>query len=87
MGYDKIDPVSVTAMRADEYSDDGKSIVVSLKTKYSAAERRYLVPVECFADLIMDLKRLNAPAGAASSSETASDPATPPAQAGESEDS
>ena len=80
MGYDKTDPVSVTAMRADEYSDDGKSIVISLKTKYSAAERRYSVPVECFNDLIQDLQRLNAAAGAASSSEIVRDPTAIPIQ-------
>ena len=79
-------PVSVTAMRADGYSDDGKSIVISFKTKYSEAERRYSVPVECLSDLLMDLKRLNAPADAASLNETAPNPAAIPIQE-ESEDS
>ena len=85
MAYDKTGAVSVTAMRADGYSDDGKSIVISLKTKYSAAERRYSVPVECLGDLLMDLKRLHAPADTTSSSEAAPDPTALPIQE-ESED-
>jgi hypothetical protein len=55
-------PVSVVALRAESYSADGDSIVVSLRTKYSTAERKYSVPVECFYDLIVDLRRLNASA-------------------------
>jgi hypothetical protein len=31
-----------------------------LRTKYSSAERKYSVPIECFHDLIVDLQRLNA---------------------------
>jgi hypothetical protein len=53
-------PVSVAALRAEGYSADDRSIVISLLTKYSTAERKYAVPVECFEDLIIDLKRLNA---------------------------
>jgi len=53
-------PVSVVALRAESYSEGGDSIVVSLRTKYSTAERKYSVPVECFHDLIVDLRRLNA---------------------------
>jgi len=85
MSYAKTVPVAATAMRADEYSDDGTSIVISLRTKYSAAERRYSVPVECFNDLIMDLQRLNGAAGVASSSETTRDPVALPIK-NESED-
>ena len=55
-------PISVIAMRADDYSPDGKTINISLTTKYSAAERKYSVPIECLRDLIMDLQRLNAAA-------------------------
>lgn len=53
-------PVSVVALRAESYSADGGSIVMSLRTKYSTAERQYSIPVECFRDLIVDLHRLNA---------------------------
>ena len=56
-------PVSVVALRAESYSADGDNIVISLRTKYSTAERRYSVPVECFRDLIVDLHRLNAALG------------------------
>jgi hypothetical protein len=52
-------PVSVVALRADAYSPDG-NVVISLRTKFSSAERKYLVPIECFQDLIVDLQRLNA---------------------------
>ena len=51
-------PVSVTALRTDAYSTDG-NVVISLRTKYSSAERKYSVPIECFHDLIVDLQRLN----------------------------
>jgi hypothetical protein len=53
-------PISVVALRAESYSADGDSIVVSLRTKYSASERKYYVPIECFLDLIVDLRRLEA---------------------------
>ena len=54
-------PVSVVALRAEGYSADGDAIVISLRTKYSTAERRYSVPLECFRDLVVDLRRLSAP--------------------------
>lgn len=64
MNQDKTIAISVTALRAEDYSPDGKNIIVSIMTRYSTAERRYSVPVECFYDLITDLQRLNAAAGA-----------------------
>ncbi len=60
MTDDKTLPIGVTAMRADSYSPDSKSVIVSVKTKYSNVERKYSVPVDCFYDFIVDLKRLNA---------------------------
>ena len=54
------DPISITALRADAFSSDGKSIIISLASKYSNAERRYSVPLECVHDLLVDLQRLNA---------------------------
>ena len=53
-------PVSVIAMRAEAFSPDDKTVVVSLTTKYSSVERTYSVPLECFHDLVDDLQRLNA---------------------------
>ena len=53
-------PITVVALRAESYTATGDSIIVSLRTKYSTAERKYSVPVECFYDLIVDLRRLNA---------------------------
>lgn len=60
MSDGKTSSISVLALRADGYSPDGKSLIISLTTKYSAAERKYCVPIECFYDLIVDLQRLNA---------------------------
>jgi len=51
--------VSVVAVRAESYSAADDSIVISLRTKYSTAERIYSVPVECLQDLIIDLRRLS----------------------------
>lgn len=65
MGHDNAIPISVVALRAEDYSPDRKHIILSLTTKYSAAERKYTVPVECFQDLIVDLRRLNAASPAA----------------------
>jgi hypothetical protein len=66
MSQDKTIPVSVIALRADDYSPDGKNVIISLSTKYSRAERKFSVPIECFHDLIVDLQRLNAAARSAS---------------------
>jgi hypothetical protein len=52
-------PLSVIALRAERYSPDGNSVVISMRTKFSNAERKYSVPLECFHDLIVDLQRLN----------------------------
>ena len=51
--------VSVVALRAESYSAADDSVVISLRTKYSTAERTYSVPVECLQDLIVDVQRLS----------------------------
>ncbi len=53
-------PIGVTALRAIGYSADGESLIISVIVKYSRAERRYSVPISCFEDLVVDLRRLNA---------------------------
>ena len=53
-------PIHVAALRVDGYSPDRKDLIISLTTKYSTAERKYSVPLECFYDLIVDLQRLSA---------------------------
>src|SRR5262249_5297876 len=68
-------PVSVVALRAERYSADGDNIIVSLRAKYSTAERKYAIPLECFHDLIVDLRRLNAPEFR--DTNTVSDPVAP----------
>jgi hypothetical protein len=60
MTDDKKLPISVTALRADDYSPHGKDIIMSVTTKYSNVDRKYSVPLECFYDFIVDLHRLNA---------------------------
>jgi hypothetical protein len=53
-------PVTVVAFRAESYSPDGKNLIISLRAKYSAAERKYSVPLECLGDFLVDLQRLQA---------------------------
>jgi len=60
MKHDETLPVSVLALRAEGYSPDGNSVVISLRTKFSSAERKYSVPLQCLRDLTVDLQRLNA---------------------------
>ena len=68
MSKDDRNPISVIALRADDYSPDGRFVIISLTTKFSETERVYAVPVECLHDLVLDLQRLNA-AGRATSIE------------------
>jgi hypothetical protein len=77
MSQDKKIPISVIALRADDYSPDGKDVIISLTTKYSTAERKYSVPIQCFYDLIVDLQRLNASTDA-TSIKTSIEPAVTP---------
>ena len=51
--------VTVVAFRAESYSSDG-NLIISLRTKYSSAERKYSVPFDCLKDLLVDLQRLQA---------------------------
>lgn len=72
--------VSVVALRAEGFSADRDNIVISLRTKYSTAERRYSVPIECFRDLIVDLRRLSvvsAPIAAANVTDSEKEPQLP----------
>jgi hypothetical protein len=67
MSNAKTPPVNVVALRAEEYSDEEKkSVVITLTTKYSGAQRRYSVPLTCLYDLMTDLQRLHASARVAS---------------------
>ena len=53
-------PVHISTLRALSYSASGKEVIIGLTTKYSGVERQYVIPIECFDDLITDLQRLNA---------------------------
>ena len=72
-------PVSVVALRAESYLVADDSIVISLRTKYSTAERIYSVPVECLRDLIVDLRRLSlsAPAAPCEKADSQTEPLLP----------
>ncbi len=59
-------PIQISALRAIRYSADSQEVTIGLATKYSGAERQYVIPIECFYDLITDLQRLNAPSEAGS---------------------
>jgi hypothetical protein len=58
MQQSKMPPIGAIDFRADSYSPDGKTIIVSLATKYSAERRTYSVPVQCLYDFVADLKKL-----------------------------
>ena len=62
---DQSQPVTVTAVRATGISPDGRNIVLSVTVKYSGAERRYSVPIDCLHDLVLDLRRLGSGGGIA----------------------
>ena len=65
MQQSKAPPINVLDIRAHEYSQDGKNIIISLATKYSAERRSYAVPVGCLYDLISDLRTLKQPSDGA----------------------
>ena len=69
MSQDESFLVNVVALKAEGYSADGNSVVISLRTKFSSTEQRYSVPIECFHALIVDLQRLNASRAANESAE------------------
>ena len=55
-------PVRIIELRAEQYAADERAVVISLRVKYSSSDRKYLVPLDCLHDLILDLQRLNAAA-------------------------
>jgi hypothetical protein len=88
MNQNKNVPIAVLDFRADNYSPDGQSIIVSLMTKYSAERRSYSLPVTCLYPFIADLQKLQSagafqhtPPADASTALPASEPEKVPAQA------
>lgn len=75
MQHSKAPPINVIDIQAHEYSPDGKNIIISLATKYSAERRTYAVPVGCLYDLIADLRTLKQ-----TSDEATAEPADEPPQ-------
>src|SRR5262245_50164951 len=89
MNESKAPPIAATDLRAERYSPDGKTIVVSLATKYSAERRSYSLPVTCLYGFIADLQKLQStgasqptpPADASAAPPPASEPDKAPAAA------
>jgi hypothetical protein len=59
-------PIRAIDLRADNYSPDGKNVIISFATKYVAERRIYSVPVECLNEFIADLQKLKSPTGTTS---------------------
>jgi hypothetical protein len=66
MQQSKTPPIRAIDLRADNYSPDGKNIIISFATKYVAERRIYSVPVECLNEFIADLQKLKSPTGTTS---------------------
>ena len=66
MQQSKTPPIRAIDLRADNYSPDGKNIIISFATKYVAERRIYSVPVECLNVFIADLQKLKSPTGTTS---------------------
>jgi hypothetical protein len=58
MNQSNTSPIDATDLRADNYSPDGKNIIVSLATKYSAERQSYSLPVASLYGFIADLQKL-----------------------------
>ena len=51
-------PIDIIDFRAERYSPDGKSIIVSFATAQSAERRTYALPVQSIYGFIADLQRM-----------------------------
>ena len=76
MPESKAPPVAIVDFRAEQYSPDGKAIVVSFATAESAERRLYALPVQSLYGFIADLQKLPSASQAA---QTAAAPSAPPA--------
>ena len=81
MNQGKAIPIDIAAVRAKDYSLDGKNVIISMTTRFST-EQAFSVPVECLYELIADLQKLNSAKGA-SAAKTAVAPITKPQPANE----
>jgi len=83
MDLNKTPPIDVTDFRADSYSPDGKNVIISLATKYSAEPRTYSLPVARLYAFITDLQKLQSsrPAQPLERATPASETVAPPAPA------
>jgi hypothetical protein len=77
MPESKAPPVAIVDFRAEQYSPDGKAIVVSFTTAESAERRSYALPVQSLYGFIADLQKLPA-ANQTAQSATAPSASHPP---------
>ena len=77
MSQRKPPPIDALDFRADSYSPDGGTIIVSLTTKHSPEQHTYSLPVTALYGFIADLQKLQS-GGPVPSSPPAEQPATPP---------
>src|SRR5262245_53867822 len=71
----KLPPIDILDFKAERYSPDGKAIVVSFATKYSAEPRSYALPIQSLYGFIADLQKLQCPSETAPAPDA---PAAPP---------
>jgi hypothetical protein len=74
-------PIDAIDFRADSYTPDGKNVIVSLATKYSAEPRLYALPVACLYSFITDLQKLKSPSPTQPADAPAPQTKSPPTQA------
>ena len=75
MTASNLPPIDIVDFKAERYSPDGKAIVVSFATKYSAERRSYALPVQSLYGFIADLQKLQRPS---ENAPTPDAPAAPP---------
>src|SRR5262245_18038994 len=74
MPESKTPPVAIVDFKAEQYSPDGKAIVVSFATTDSAERRSYTLPVQSLYGFIADLQKLPPAGRPAQTTATASAP-------------
>jgi hypothetical protein len=61
MSEPKVQPIGVVDFKAEHYSDDRKTIIVSFATTLSAERQIYALPVQSLYGFIADLQKLQPP--------------------------
>jgi hypothetical protein len=61
MSEPKVKPIGVVDFKAEHYSDDRKTIIVSFATTLSAERQTYALPIQSLYGFIADLQKLQPP--------------------------